>query len=381
MNAFRTLWQATNKRVVFMTGLIVSVWLIFNGLSGGYILKPENMANLFSQVTVVAILATAMTLVIVQGNIDLSVGSMLGMFGALMATMATDLAWNSYASVAMILALGFAVGCFHGALIYYFNIPAFVVTLGGLIAYRGVTQYLARKSIPVSTPWIKAIVQKSLPPSASIVLLALIIAAIFLLMALSRRSHAKNGLRVNPLWVDVVKCTVMSLTLSSLVMVMVVAGGIPMRVVIMLVIAVCVSILARFTRFGRYVYAIGGNRQAALYSGISIARNTVLLFGLMGLIASIAGVIQVAELYSAAPDIGDLKELECIAACVIGGTSLAGGSGAIGMSVLGALIMASIKNGMSMMGIVAQMQKVILGSLLVLAVALDQWSRRARKAG
>lgn len=379
MDALKTLWQATNKRVVFMTILIIGIWFVFNWFSGGYIFRAENMANLFSQVTVVAILACTMTLIIVQGNIDLSVGSMLGMFGALMAVFATDLSWNSYLSVALILLLGFAVGCFHGAIIHFFNVPAFVVTLGGLFAYRGVTQYLARKSIPVTTPWIKAIVQKSLPEWLSIGLLVLIIVLLFYFMFNRRSSHAKNGLHNFPLWVDLIKTSTLAIIASALVMVMVSAGGIPLRVVIMLITAVVVSFIAKYSRFGRYVYAIGGNKQAAHYSGISISLNTILLFGLMGFTAAVAGVVQVAELYSAAPDIGDSKELECIAACVIGGTSLAGGSGIIGMSVLGALIMASIKNGMSMMGIAAQMQKVILGSLLVIAVALDQWSRRTKK--
>ena len=379
MPALMLFWESINKRVLFMILLIIGIWFNFNWLSGGYILKAENLTNLFSQVAVVAILASAMTLILVHGKIDLSVGSMLGMFGALMATMATDLAWNSYLSVGIILLLGFAVGCFHGALVHYFKMPAFVVTLGGLMAYRGVTQYLARKSIPVTTPWIKAIVQKSLPDWASYGLLALIIVCFFYFMFRKRVSHSRNGLSNFPLWIDIIKTTVLSATIASLFIIMISAGGVPLRVVIMLAVALTVSIIARFTRFGRYVYAIGGNEQAAHYSGVSIAWNTILLFGLMGFIASIAGVVQVAELYSAAPDIGDLKELECIAACVIGGTSVAGGSGVIGMSVLGALIMASIKNGMSMMGIVAQMQKVILGSLLVLAVALDQWSRRAKR--
>ena len=379
MPALMLFWESINKRVLFMILLIIGIWFNFNWLSGGYILKAENLTNLFSQVAVVAILASAMTLILVHGKIDLSVGSMLGMFGALMATMATDLAWNSYLSVGIILLLGFAVGCFHGALVHYFKMPAFVVTLGGLMAYRGVTQYLARKSIPITTPWIKAIVQKSLPDWASYGLLALIIVCFFYFMFRKRVSHSRNGLSNFPLWIDIIKTTVLSATIASLFIIMISAGGVPLRVVIMLAVALTVSIIARFTRFGRYVYAIGGNEQAAHYSGVSIAWNTILLFGLMGFIASIAGVVQVAELYSAAPDIGDLKELECIAACVIGGTSVAGGSGVIGMSVLGALIMASIKNGMSMMGIVAQMQKVILGSLLVLAVALDQWSRRAKR--
>jgi len=362
-----------------MLSLIIIIWVIFNILSGGYILRAENIANLFRQVTVVAVLACGMTLIIVSGHIDLSVGSALGMFGALAASMITQMKLDPYFSVATVLLIGFLVGCGHGALVHYFNIPAFVVTLGGLIAYRGVTQYIARQSIAIRVEWIKAIAQGTVPNWFSIVLMAaalVIIAAAILRM---RANHRKAGLAIHPMWIDIIKYIFSAAIIIVLTVVLIQGEGVPVQVVILLVAATIFSIGARMTPFGHYVYAVGGNRQAAHYSGISIARNTIGIFGLMGFLSALAGIITISELSSAAPDIGDLKELETIAACVIGGTSLMGGSGAIGLSVLGALIMASIKNGMSMMGIVAQMQKVILGSVLVIAVALDQWSRRLKK--
>lgn len=373
------LLQSLNKRIVFMVSLILVIWLIFNALSGGYILRAENIANLFRQVTVVALLSIGMTLVIVSGNIDLSVGSSLGMFGALTAALITQVELNAVAAVILILCLGFLVGCLHGTLIHYFNIPSFVVTLGGLIAYRGVTQYIARKAIPIRTPWIKAIAQGSVPESASLLMAIIIIIILWIIIFRNRAMHSKANLHTQPLWIDCVKAIMISTLIAVFTVVLVNGEGYPVQVVILLALALIGTLIVRFTRFGHYVYAIGGNKDAAHYSGVSIATNIILVFGIMGLLAALAGIISISELSSAAPDIGDLKELEAIAACVIGGTTLAGGSGVIGMSILGALVMASIKNGMSMMGIVAQMQKVILGSVLILAVALDQWSRNTRK--
>jgi D-xylose transport system permease protein len=375
------LLNSLNKRIVFMVSLILAIWLIFNVLSGGYILRAENIANLFRQVTVVALLSIGMTLVIVSGNIDLSVGSSLGMFGALTAALITQAEINAATAVILILCLGFLVGCMHGALIHYFNIPSFVVTLGGLIAYRGVTQYIARKAIPIRTPWVKAIAQGSVPESISIIIAIVIILAIWIAIFRRRTIHARAKLQNNPLWVDNIKSLVIATLVVLITIVLIRGEGYPVQVVILLTLAIIGSLIVRYTRFGRYIYAIGGNKDAAHYSGISLAKNVILVFGIMGFMAALAGIISISELSSAAPDIGDLKELEAIAACVIGGTTLAGGSGSIGMSILGALVMASIKNGMSMMGIVAQMQKVILGSVLVLAVALDQWSRRSRRSG
>jgi len=372
------LWKSSNKRTLFMVGLVLLIWIVFNWLSGGYILRAENLANLFRQVTVVAILATAMTLIIVAGHIDLSVGSALGMMGALAAALIAKMGLDPVVSIALILCLGFGVGCMHGALTFYLNMPAFVVTLGGLIAYRGITQYVARESIPLRTPWIKAIAQNTIPDWLAIALLAAVLAVILISIFKTRADHKKAGLAVDPLWIDVTKYIATAVVMALLVGLLISGNGVPIEFVLFLSIAFIVSLIAKFTRFGHYVYAIGGNKQAAFYSGISIARNTVLVFGLMGLLSAVAGIVTIAELNAAAPDIGELKELEAIGACVIGGTSLMGGSGVIGMSVMGALIMASIKNGMSMVGIVAQTQKVILGALLVVAVALDQWSRRRK---
>ena len=373
------LWKATNKRILFMFFLMALILVIFNALSGGYILRAENFANLIRQVTVVAILSVGMTMVIVLGHIDLSVGSALGMFGAITAALIDQANMDPVLAVTIIIVAGFLVGCLHGVLVYYLNIPAFVVTLGGLIAYRGVTQYVARQSIPVRTEWIKAIAQNFTPDYLSYFILALVIIVPVILTFMNRASIKNAQLPVKtPLWTEIVKLVVISLIAIAVVVPLINGEGIPIQAVVLLIAAVVVGFISRNTPFGHYVYAIGGNSQAARYSGVSISRNTVLVFGLMTMLSAICGIITISELSAAAPDIGDLKELEAIAACVIGGASLAGGSGAIGMSILGALIMASIKNGMSMMGVVAQTQKIVLGTVLVFAVALDQWSRRGK---
>ncbi|NLE00656.1 MAG: sugar ABC transporter permease [Fibrobacter sp.] len=373
------LWNATNKRVLFMFFLMALILVVFNALSGGFILRAENFANLIRQVTVVAILAVGMTLIIVMGHIDLSVGSALGMFGAVTASMIAQLNVDPILAVTIVNIAGFLIGCLHGALVYYLNIPAFVVTLGGLIAYRGVTQYVARQSIPVRTEWIKAIAQDFTPDYLSYTILTIIVIVPVVLTFVNRSRLRKAELPVyTPLWIETVKLAVIALIAISVIVTLIQGGGIPVQAIILLIAGVIITFISKNTPFGHYVYAIGGNSQAARYSGISISKNTILVFGLMTMLTAICGIITISELSAAAPDIGDLKELEAIAACVIGGASLAGGSGAIGMSILGALIMASIKNGMSMMGVVAQTQKIVLGTVLVFAVALDQWSRRGK---
>ncbi|MDO5575769.1 MAG: hypothetical protein Q4F84_01710 [Fibrobacter sp.] len=379
MKYLSELWAAANKRVLFMVFLLAVILGVFDILSGGYVLRAENLANLFRQVTVIAMLAVGMTLIIVIGHIDLSVGSALGMFGALTASLIANMGLNPVLAVVLVLVAGFAVGCIHGALVHYLNIPAFVVTLGGLIAYRGVTQYVARQSIPVRVEWIKSIAQDFTPNSFSFTLLALVIVVPVAFTFASRMRLKKANLPTEkPLWIDILKLVVFALVSILIVLTLTSGDGIPIQALILLVVAVIVGAIANHTHFGQYVYAIGGNKQAAHYSGISISRNTILVFGLMTMLAAACGIITISELSSAAPDIGDLKELDAIASCVIGGASMAGGSGAIGMSVLGAFIITTIRNGMSMIGIVAQTQKIILGTVLVLAVALDQWSRRKK---
>lgn len=379
MKYLSELWAAANKRVLFMVFLLAVILGVFDILSGGYVLRAENLANLFRQVTVIAMLAVGMTLIIVLGHIDLSVGSALGMFGALTASLIANMNLNPVLAVIIVLVAGFAVGCIHGALVHYLNIPAFVATLGGLIAYRGVTQYVARQSIPVRVEWIKSIAQDFTPNSFSFTLLALaIVVPVAFTFASRLRLKKANLPPEKPLWIDILKLVVLALVSTLIVLTLTSGDGIPIQALILLVVAVIVGAIAKHTPFGQYVYAIGGNKQAAHYSGISIAHNTILVFGLMTMLAAACGIITISELSSAAPDIGDLKELDAIASCVIGGTSMAGGSGAIGMSILGAFIITTIRNGMSMIGIVAQTQKIILGTVLVLAVALDQWSRRKK---
>lgn len=375
------LWNATNKRVLFMFFLLALILVVFNVLSGGYILRSENLANLFRQVTVVAILSVGMTMVIVLGHIDLSVGSALGMFGALTAALIAQFDVNPLIAVIIVVVLGFIVGCLHGALVHYLNIPAFVVTLGGLIAYRGVTQYVARQSIPVKISWIKSIAQDFTPDYLSFSILALVIAVPVALTFVNRSRLKKAELPIQtPMWIESLKIVVIALVSITIVITLISGEGIPIQALLLLVAAVLIGFIAKHTPFGQYVYAIGGNKQAAQYSGVSISTNTILVFGLMTMLSAICGIITISELSSAAPDIGDLKELEAVAACVIGGASLAGGSGSVGMSILGAFIMATIKNGMSMMGVVAQTQKIVLGTVLVMAVGLDQWSRRSKKS-
>jgi D-xylose transport system permease protein len=399
-----------DPRLLGMIGALLVIWLVFNFVTGGLYLTPRNLFNLSVQTSSVAVMATGMVFVIVTRNIDLSVGSLLGFLGMIMGTVQLNVLppifgfdhW-AIAIIAVLVGVtaGALIGAFQGWLIGYLTIPAFIVTLGGLLVWRGAAWWVTSgQTVAPLDPTFRLLgggAEGTLGARASWILAAVAAAAAIAMLFRSRRNKAAHGFPVKPVWAEVALAGIIAAAIFGFTAVMVaypiperaaerilqarglpipdggavLAHGIAIPVVILLVVALVMTIVARRTRFGRYVFATGGNPEAAELSGIDTRLLTVKIFALMGALTAIASVIASARLNAVGNDLGTLDELRVIAAAVIGGTALAGGIGTIYGAVLGALIMQSLQSGMAMVGIDAPMQSIVVGLVLVFAVWID----------
>lgn len=360
--------------MIFVLGLI---WLYFHWATESIFLTSRNLSNLMTQMSVTAILAVGMLMVIVSGNIDLSVGSVLGFAGGIAAFALTTLEYSLPVSILFAIGIGVLIGIFHGALTAYLNIPAFIVTLGGLLAWRGATKWLlGGNTIPISNETFKIIGQGNLPMTIGWILAAA--AILFVLFSAYQRAASvkKYGLGEPNYGAESLKALLPISGIVAFIWVMNSYQGVPVPVLILLAVALIGAFITNSTTFGRYLYAIGGNADAARLSGINNKRNVLKVYALLGALTGAAALIFTARVGSSSPDAGTLKELDAIAACVIGGASLVGGRGTIFGACLGALIMASLDNGMSLLNVKDYMQDIIKGSILVAAVGLDMMGRK-----
>lgn len=340
-------------------------------------MQPRNLSNLMLQTSVTGILAVGMLMVIVSGNIDLSVGSVLGLAGGVSAVVLTSWGYGLLPSILAAIAVSVAIGIFHGFLTAYLNIPAFIVTLGGLLAWRGAIKGISQsETIPVADETFKAIGQSYVAPQIGWILAAVGILAVLFLAFKNAQAQKEYGLGEGGLSGEIIKSIFPTAAIIGFIFVMNSYAGVPIPVLIFLVVALVGFFITNNTTFGRYLYAIGGNADAARLSGINNKINIVKVFAFLGALTGIAALIFTARVGSAAPDAGVLKELDAIAACVIGGASLMGGRGTIFGACLGALIMSSLDNGMSLLNVRDFMQELIKGTILVAAVAVDMVGRK-----
>lgn len=367
----------SSLRAYVMIGILALIWLYFHWATEYIFLTPRNLSNLMTQMSVTGILAVGMLMVIVSGNIDLSVGSVLGFAGGLAAYTLSVMGYGVPASIGLAILIGVVIGVFHGALTAYLNIPAFIVTLGGLLAWRGAVKgLLSGNTIPISEDSFKAIGQSNLSLTSGWVLAG--IAIVFVLFMAYRRANSvkEYGLGEPNYTKELLGVIVPIGAIGAFIWVMNAYQGVPIPVLILVAVALLGAFITTSTTFGRYLYAIGGNADAARLSGINNRRNILKVYALLGGLTGVAALIFTARVGSAAPDAGVLKELDAIAACVIGGASLVGGRGTIFGACLGALIMASLDNGMSLLNVRDFMQDIIKGSILVAAVGLDMAGRK-----
>ncbi|MFM9905896.1 MAG: sugar ABC transporter permease [Pyrinomonadaceae bacterium] len=376
-DAKQTIRSSSSLRAYIMIAVLGLIWVYFHWATDSIFLTPRNLSNLMTQMSVTAVLAVGMLMVIVSGNIDLSVGSVLGFAGGIAAFALTSLNYGLPVAIFAAIVVGVLIGLFHGALTAYLNIPAFIVTLGGLLAWRGAVKYLlGGNTIPIPDDAFKAIGNSNLPLTVGWGLAGAAIA--FVLFAAYRRARAVEdyGLGAANYGGELLKSIIPICGIIAFIWVMNSYQGVPIPVLILLVVALSGAFITNSTTFGRYLYAIGGNAEAARLSGINNKRNILKVYALLGALTGVASLIFTARIGSAAPDAGVLKELDAIAACVIGGASLMGGRGTIFGACLGALIMASLDNGMSLLNVRDFMQDIIKGSILVAAVGLDMIGRK-----
>lgn len=399
-----------DARLLGMLAAFAAVAIVFTIWTGGTFVGPRNVFNIAVQTVPVAIMACGMVFVIVARHIDLSVGSVLAMCSAVMAMSQTywlpslfGLEYGSPVILVCTMLVGFivgtAIGALTGWLVGYQGIPSFIVTLGGLFVWRNLNWFTTNgQSVSLTDPNLLMFggTEGVLGATASWILGFIASAVAVMAILMSRRNKLRHGFVVKPVWAEGV---MMALIVGAILFFVgwlsrypipeaklkrlfeargetmpegyTAMHGLPISVLILIAVAVGMTLVARKMRFGRYIFATGGNPDAAELSGINTRLLTVKIFALMGFLCALAGLVAQARLQSHGNDIGMLEELRVIAATVIGGTALAGGVGTIYGAVLGALIMQSLQSGMAMVGVDTPFQNIIVGLVLVLAVWVD----------
>jgi D-xylose transport system permease protein len=375
-------WHISTEAVRAYTMVIalIVIWIFFQWKTRsdlypyGLFLHPVNLANLLKQMSVTGVLAVGMLMVIVARQIDLSVGSILGLVGGIAAM---TQGWGLVPSLASAIVIGTLVGALQGSLVAYANIPSFIVTLGGLLTWRGVILYLSKgETIPIRLHVFRLLGVALVTPATGFVLAAIAIVAVIWTNVQRDRARHRYGLPVSSRPMLLMRIIIPSALIALFIYMMNLQGGVPLPVIILLAVAIAGNFLTQNTTFGRYLYAIGSNPEAARLSGINIRTHILIAFALLGSLVGIASLLHTGRVGSASPDAGTLMELDAIAACVIGGTSLMGGRGKVGGALLGALVMASLDNGMSLLSVENATQYIIKGAVLVAAVGFDMAGRR-----
>lgn len=368
---------------------LVVIWALFAVLTPNFAyLQPQNFSNLFRQMTVTSFLAAGMVLVIVTGNIDLSVGKLAGFVSVVVAFFQAKV-WNTLipdqpvlaASLSVVIGLltGTLFGILQGYIISYLSVPAFIVTLGGMFVLRGGILIITQgKTIPANQPAFSEIAQGYLPPWAGWILAGIVVVLLFFNMFNSRLRKQKYGFEVANFNIDLLGTIFFSALVIAYIFIVNRYNGIQVPVLLLAVTALIMAYISNNTRFGRYAYAIGGNREAARLSGINIKRNIFMVFVLMGFLCGVAGVALASYVGYGTTAAGEGYELDAIAACILGGTSTLGGIGTIFGAMIGGLIMASLTNGLQMLNVPAAYQYVVKGAVLILAVFADVYFKKNR---
>ncbi|WP_175941537.1 sugar ABC transporter permease [Caballeronia sp. BCC1704] len=370
----------TRYKLLALLLAVAVIWLFFSFLTNGAFVTPRNLSNLLRQMSITGMLACGMVFVIISGEIDLSVGSLLGLLGGVAAILDVTYHWPIAATLLVVMVLGVAIGLFNGWWSTYRRVPSFIVGLGGMLAYRGVLLGITGGSTiaPVSDSLV-FIGQGYLPRVAGDTLAIALFALLAVLTLRQRRSRQRYGLPVVAPWQDAVKIIAAGVILFAFVATLNRYGGIPVPVLVLLALLGVFTYIATQTVFGRRIYAVGSNLEATRLSGINTDRVKLAIFALMGLMCAFGGLVNTARLAAGSPSAGSMGELDAIAACFIGGTSMRGGSGTVYGAIIGALVMASLDNGMSMLDVDSYWQMIVKGAILVLAVWIDVVSGTARR--
>jgi putative multiple sugar transport system permease protein len=378
-NLFRS-----NIREYGMLIALIAVMAFFQVQTNGVLMRPVNITNLVLQNSYVITMALGMLLIIITGWIDLSVGSVVAVIGALAGVLIVRYDVNWVVVVAISLLLGAAIGAFQGYWVAYLKIPSFIVTLAGMLIFRGLTIALLRgESVGpfprgfqnISSGFIPDFFQNQGLHITTLLIGVLLSVLLIFLDIRGRKNQQKYGFEVTPFYFFVVKNIAITMAVMGFCYLMASYKGLPNVLILLFGLIAAYAFMTSQTVIGRRIYAMGGNVKAAMLSGVNTTRLLFYTFVNMGVLASLAGLIVAARLNSSTPNAGDGMELDVIAACFIGGASPTGGVGKVIGAVVGAFLIGVLNNGMSIMGVGIDWQKVVKGVVLLLAVLFDVYNR------
>lgn len=389
MNSIKQLLGGNARQLGMLVALIVLIFL-FQGLTGGSVLTSDNMMNLVNGYSYILILSIGMVFVIIAGHIDLSVGSVAAFVGVVVALTMRDWHLPWYMGIVVGLILGVIIGAWQGFFVAYVGVPAFVVTLAGMLLFRGLNQYFGQSlTIPVSTDfqYLGAGFLPEVGPDTGYNNLTLLIgfigvAALIFFEIRSRSKAAKLGTAVKPLWVSIVKIVLFGgiiLYATYLFATGRPGTSFPFSGIILGVLVLVYGFISSRTTLGRHVYAVGGNRNAAALSGVKSKQTDFFVMMNMSVLAGVAGMIFIARSNASGPSDGVGWELDAIAAVFIGGAAVSGGVGTVMGSIIGGLVMAVLNNGLQLLGVGADMTQIIKGLVLLFAVVLDVYNKNQGK--
>jgi putative multiple sugar transport system permease protein len=375
----------SNVRQYGMIVALAAITALFQWRTEGILLKPVNVTNLVAQNSYILILAIGMVIVIIAGHIDLSVGSVLGFVSALSAVLIVQHHMQWQLAVVLCLLLGAVAGGAQGYFVAYVGIPSFIVTLAGMLVFRGLTQFLLQgQSIAPFPKGFQEMSNGFLPevgPNTNYHNLTLLMGLVLVLLIVageirSRRQQRKYGFDVLPVGFMVAKVVGLSAAVVVFTLLLASYKGAPIVLLILAALLVLFSFLMRTSVVGRHAYAVGGNAAAAKLSGVDTRRVNLLVFVNMGMLSALAGLVYAARLNAGTPNAGTSSELEAIAAAFIGGASATGGVGTVLGAIIGGLVLGVLNNGMSLLSIGTDVQQVIKGLVLLAAVGFDVYNKR-----
>lgn len=371
---------SNNIRRFGMIIALFSIIVLFQILTDGILLTPLNVTNIIMQNSYIIVLAIGMMLIIITGEIDLSVGSVAAFIGAVAGVLLVTHDIPVYVGILLCLLIGALIGAWQGFWVAYVNIPSFIVTLAGMLIFRGLTLVVLQGQTLAPFPNGFRSLSSSFVPEVFggqevhffSIIIGLVFSAIFIINELKiRRTDIKYNFNTVSLSLFITKLVVFVAVINLFSYVLALYEGIPYVLIVLVLLVVGYTFLMSKTVFGRHVYAVGGNAKAAQLSGVKTKKSKFLVFVNMGALAALAGLIFAGRLNAATPQAGNLFELDAIAAAVIGGASFTGGIGTVVGAVIGALVMGVLNNGMSLMGIGIDWQQAIKGLVLLGAVAFD----------
>ncbi len=369
--------KSVNLQVYIMLIAIIVIMSFFSVATDGAYLSARNISNLLRQTSITGILAIGMVFVIISAEIDLSVGSLMGLLGGFAAIADVWWGWPLPLTIAVTLVLGTLLGAWNGWWVSYRKVPSFIVTLAGMLAFRGILIGLTNGTTvsPISND-MTTIGQGYIPDVTGMILGLVAVFCFITWGSYQRKARQNLNLNVPDVTKDIMKYGLFAICVLGAIYLLNDYRGIPFPVLVLAILTVFGMFIARKTAFGRHIYAIGGNIDAARLSGINVEKVKLTIFAMNGFMVAIAGLILSARLGAGAPSAGQNAELDAIAACVIGGVSLAGGIGSVYGVIIGAFIIALLDNGMSMLDVPTFWQYIVKGAILLLAVWVDTMSKK-----